>query len=218
LKKLILSILICLVICLGLYSLPSISLIPSLGFGYLEGSRYYVEKPSSYTGLCADGLEAGITLEADFSGYSCFEAYFGYLFAFKGGITNNSSSRPKLGTIPENWKYTDYKAGFGYVYKYNMYRLAAGLNFAGISNHYFEGKTQTIGNKVTSFGLYLRAGVEPKITEKLSVLAEFHGCLNFTGWIREFDVASQDWINHFEKSKIKLGSAFCKLGLVYKIN
>lgn len=200
---------------------------PELGFGYLSGSRAFKDDYASYRKLTASGLEVGLSTGYEFSNNLRTEAYFSYLFAFLGAMSNSPDTPARPAKIPQDMKYTDYKAGLGVGYIFsinakNRFRISGGIDFAGISNHTYssDDAARTIsneidGNKVTSFGLYTELAWHLLLEKRFELVAGVHACGNFTGWIRTLE--NHQWINHFEESEIGLFSVFGNVGFCYNI-
>lgn len=202
------------------------SVTPTMGAGYIEGSRVFTENSSSYRKLAADGTEVGIEVGYSLKQNLRAEAYFDYLFASNGGMTDSVNEEVTIGDIDSDMSYTDYKAGLGVGYfvpinEKNSLRVSSGINFAGISNHKYSSadvpkkiENEQDGNKVTSFGIYIELADHFQYSDKLDFTFAVHSCLNTFGWIRTLE--NHKWINHFnEKSEIKLGSIFAQVGVCY---
>lgn len=206
----------------------SFSVTPTMGYGYVTGNRVFASDQTSYRKLAANGIEAGVVVGYNLSDVLRAEAYFDYLFALRGDMVNSSNLSTKPKQIDSNMKYTDYKAGLGVGYfipinEKDSLRTSVGINFAGISNHYYSStsvpkkiENEIDGNKVTSFGLYLELANHFHYSNKLDFVASVHGCYNIFGWIRTLD--NHKWINHFiEKANIRLVSVFAQIGACYNL-
>lgn len=196
------------------------------GYGGISGTRYNTEADYSHS-IKASGLEVGTVVSymksADGLGRGV-EAYFDYLFADKGSWSQVEFQAPKPASITPDMKYTDYKAGLGYVHRFEHCQYSYGINFAGVSNHkYTENmpkkiENQTDGHKITSFGFYLDTSLLKKLTDHTSLSIGLHGCLNPIGFVRELDTENHKWVNFFnEKSSTLCCSCFAQLGLIYTI-
>lgn len=195
------------------------------GYGGISGTRYNT-KPEYSHSIKASGLEVGTVISyipsEDGLGRG-LEAYFDYLFAFKGSWSEDEFSAPNPASISSDMKYTDYKAGLGYVHRFEHYQYSYGINFAGVSNHTYSGlpkkiENQTEGHKITSFGFYLDGNLLKKLSEHTSLSFGLHGCLNPIGFVRELDTDNHKWVNFFnEKSSTLCYSCFAQVGLVYTI-
>lgn len=227
-KKTVFLIVLLVLLNAFLFASSPISLQVNLGGGYLEGKRYLTRDNGTIdnqVSLKADGIEAGFLLAYDWENFGV-EAFFDYLFALEGSF--DPINAPDPGRIPEKVRYTDYKAGVGIrsfltLSEKDSLRYAVGLNFTGISNHYYlesSCKTQYAGNKVTSFGVYLACSEIHELTAKLSVSLGLHTNLNPIGVIRNFNPETRRWFFYFPKDgtpTVHLISSFVQLGLVYHL-
>jgi len=196
------------------FAFDGISASFTCGYGYVNGLREFRKPSQDYVHLASSGIETGIIVDIPIKNKLSWQGFFSYLFAINGNESSNRNIFPKLESIQSDVKYTDYKAGFGLAFDFDVLSITGGLNFTGISNHSFIGDYQHRGRKVTSFGVYARLCKEYQMSEKIYAFGDAFGCLNFSGWIRTFDPEKQDWINHFDRQAfVFLYSVFARIGI-----